>query len=608
MADVDLGPQLDPNDRVRFVDSHRPALDAGRYKVKVTQRLQVDGKEELKATRALEFIVAGPRFVLAPGEVASMFPPSGATGAFGTVLPHVLLRRASLPWERSAVADKKVGEPPWLALLVLAEDEFSATTVAASTLLAGAATVAGAPQFELLTAVPGDDPTQQVTVIDLDAALAKKLLPQGGDLAMLTGVREINDAEGRALVVASRLPVEDKRNIVHLVSIEHRYRLVMQPNGQSVLDAVLPASGRVRFVSLAQWSFRCESGARGDLGALLTQLKIGSVRLAAPTQNLSPVTGPVEAGAVPIEHRLADGRRSAAWYHGPLIERTSGAKLKLPARRAEDLLLFEKASGMTDVSYAAAWTLGRLLALSDPTVGVPLHKWKRQAAHAAIARAAAAAAPGLTAPVADPPFTLTPWFENALARLAAVPFAYLVAEPRQLPPETVCAFALDPLWIEALCDGGFSIGRTSTRELNADGGRRAALMPKPGGRSGMLLRSAAVAGWPDLVVEGRGAKQDRLATLRFERLAPDTLLVLFDGIVRSTTVHPHPQALHFGFDGTRAAPTKRGTPAPWRDSAVGTIDFSRLGTLIGATAPHDFASAMLEGVPRATYQVGVPDV
>jgi hypothetical protein len=608
LPEIDIGPQLKADDEVRFLDSHRPALDDGTYTVNVTHHLEVKGKTELDAQRSLTFVVAGPRFVLAPGEVASCFPPPGARGAFGAVLPHVLLRRASLPWERSATPDGNRNGPPWLALLVLDESEIlKSATVRASELMTAAiaATVpAPGPTFATLPRGAGDDPHQQVHVIELAADVAANILPDVGELSFLTGVRDVNGVDSRALVVANRLPAKDKRNHVHLVSLEQQYRPAPpSPTGPTHAHwASGLSTGTVRFVSLASWEFFCE-GSGGDLGTILEE-RVAIRRLALNAARLGTSAGPVQAGAVPVEYRLATGERTAAWYHGPLALRDHGTLAGLPARHAADLLLVERATGMADISYAAAWELGRMLALRDPAVGVRLHQWKRQVAHADRAAEWLDRVPeAMPASPNAPVFTLGDWFENALGRLKAVPFSYLVPEPALLPEESLCLFTLDRQWIAALFDGAFSIGRNSAARQKIDGALRKVLPAIPS-RSGILLRSAAVAGWPDLVVDAFARGGTPLDPVRFERLAKDTLLVLFEGVVERVEVHPHPQAQHFGFDGDAASGfTKRGHVVPLRKTDPQVVAIGDLARALGASGSHEFAAAMIEGVPKVSYSV-----
>lgn len=73
-------------------------------------------------------------------------------------------------------------------------------------------------------------------------------------------------------------------------------------------------------------------------------------------------------------------------FYGPLTpgENTTAAEfdLPLPVRSADQLLhLSNTEHGMLDVSYAAAWELGRLLTLQNTKVAVDLFNWKRAHAH-----------------------------------------------------------------------------------------------------------------------------------------------------------------------------------------------------------------------------------
>src|SRR5690348_10866531 len=85
-----------------------------------------------------QFDVGGPRYTLAPDEVASVIPPRNASGAFAGTLPQIVLGRRTLPWERSLGAPASsgaspapgdppaiAGDAPWLALLVFSEPELT---------------------------------------------------------------------------------------------------------------------------------------------------------------------------------------------------------------------------------------------------------------------------------------------------------------------------------------------------------------------------------------------------------------------------------------------------------------------------------------------------
>ena len=72
--------------------------------------------------------------------------------------------------------------------------------------------------------------------------------------------------------------------------------------------------------------------------------------------------------------------------------------------------------------------------------------------------------------------------------------------------------------------------------------------------SGFLLRSDVVAGWPDLLVDGRGIEAgtskelQALKLWRVERLSKNVLFCLFTGEIRQVDIHQRPEAVHFGFN------------------------------------------------------------
>lgn len=622
MPEASIAPRLRENDKVVFTDSQRPPLDDGDYAVTVRHVVQSLG---IEAERSLTFSIAGPRFALPPAAIAARFPPEGASGDFAHVLPHVLLNRATLPWERSAIPGADLDAPPWLALLVFTEDELAGRTriVKAKELLAATPPQQPGSRARIAKLQQGsadDDPEAPVTLLDLDGSLANDLLPRVDELALMAASRNVDDRPPRAFVMANRLPIpasgsEPRRNIVHLVSLERQYLPARGSAARahwSTTHRHWAAGGNhetVSVVSLSSWSFDC-AAERRDLQVILEAVEPAGLALetrSSPKRNPGITDAALRAGAVPVEMRLATGERTAGWYHGPLGVTAHRPVLQLPARRPEELLHTETGTGMADLSYAAAWELGRLLALSVPEVGGPLYQWKRQLAHAGHLAGGHAAAPELhddEAAAVSPLFTLHDWFETALAGLEAIPFTYLVPDPALLPPESLRFFILDNDWLACLLDGAFSIGRTSEAERRADRERMTAL-PQLQQRSGILLRSAAVAGWPDLEIDGSDVMSTPLETIRKVRLDRETLLLLFAGEVGGVDVHLHPEALHFGVEtDTRGKLTKNGKSVETRSLELRVLDIGGLAASFGSRGAHDFSKAMLEGVPKVTYTWG----
>ncbi|WP_437774744.1 DUF6603 domain-containing protein [Sorangium sp. So ce1097] len=226
------------------------------------------------------------------------------------------------------------------------------------------------------------------------------------------------------------------------------------------------------------------------------------------------------------------------------------------------------------------------------------------------------------------------WFQG-LSRLVGLPFSYLVPEERLLPAESLRFFWLDPVWVDCLTDGALSVGRVTEADVVHDRRLRArmALRQSGPGVTGFLMRSSVVSGWPDLLVEGYPERVDdagfipergdTLQLLRFDRIADDVLLCLFEGEIKTLDVHQKPEAMHFGLDARDNAAdpysknlrTRDGTGeeellierVPWSDEGKGMLDIPALAAQMkeklgwASFTAAQFALQMIEGVQKVRF-------
>jgi len=171
-----------------------------------------------------------------------------------------------------------------------------------------------------------------------------------------------------------------------------------------------------RFPVLAHWTFTC-TGA-GSFETLMQGLDVGLLGtlpadpLAAvkpdcappqkgdappPTKPPRPDPEVTETGHVGLPHLTRRGDPLRAWYRGPftlhITEREKPqADERLVLAHISDQLRRIVPDGREDLALAAAFEIGRLLALSQPSVVAALMRWRREQFGAERARQIAAAA------------------------------------------------------------------------------------------------------------------------------------------------------------------------------------------------------------------------
>ena len=323
----------------------------------------------------------------------------------------------------------------------------------------------------------------------------------------------------------------------------------------------------------------------------------GTLVLPKPEQATLEAEQYLIKGYVPLRHYLRQGGKTFSWYHGPLLpgkNETNSSLSQLAVRCADQLIAYDENNGLFDVSYAAAWQLGKLLALQDKKLAINLFNWKRANAQKLAKDNQQALYPHLfptdSQNIGDSisiPEDIATWFKQ-LALLSGVPFNYLVPDDKMLPPESIGFFWLDWFWIESLLDGAFSIGRVYESKPEVD-----KLPSQVKQITGCLIRSEVIAGWPDLQVtalekDGSGSETKKLDLLRRDRLSQDVLICLFEGEVQTLEIFLKPEGLYFGFTSkiTRELRSLDGkeqdsweiTSIPWKNADQKIVNIDQLAS------------------------------
>ncbi|MBO6566701.1 MAG: hypothetical protein JJ956_18255, partial [Pseudomonadales bacterium] len=415
--------------QTKFLPAALPLLEDGEYQVKVQQTVHSPQSSELPGA-GVSFWVKGPRFALNPKDVFSQHPSPGKVGAFGNELPHIVLSRKTLPWERS-IDDQSPPAPPavptpWLALLVVDEHDPGAPTSTSDHWVSSGTVGDLLPENQggycpsttfgpqLLNIGDGSplDPWEKVSdachYIDLPTALFSQIAPSLEELTLLSHVREVNTghqaiddikADGSyAVVVSNRFPYSESynppptglgvKNTVCLVSLEGLQKNL--PGGEAIPDTYT----HVRVAVLSHWSFFDNGG--DNVQAMLEKLDVGPLNRTgtwypgsespSPTptpQNPAPFSSYVDCaftmGYTALNHNTRVGERVVSWYRGPLRPFFTGSGANQRFLSSDAALEYSPDSGMFDVSHAAAWQLGQLLALQSKQFATALYNFRRNA-------------------------------------------------------------------------------------------------------------------------------------------------------------------------------------------------------------------------------------
>lgn len=429
--------QLDPPPKgaMFLFDYITPPLRPDSYKIVANTTVRAPGINET-FSQSRFFDVVGPRFSLSATDLGGVFPPRNARGPFEGTLPHVAIKRRTLPWER--LIDNNFRGPansglpadypvPWLALLLFQEGEYT---------LSEDVPIENAVSPSVFQGL-GRPAGVRVTTVEADASLVRNIMPSVEELQLLTHVRQVNKedrelgVEGSdgwfSVVVGNRLPTSGAKFRACLVSLEKRPDLVpMEPPpseappktdvrfrpergviqldqnvlathaltagtsnivggtlGRGIVDHVgfatdleagkLVVPPKVKMIVLYSWQFTCEG--EGTFKGLMQCLDVGMI--GKPDKRNQPAV----ADTGHLRMKLIDraGVEERAWYRGPLVPFELTRDPLGPYHSADQARRASPETGAEDISYATAFEVGRLLAAADGRLAQELMQWRRGA-------------------------------------------------------------------------------------------------------------------------------------------------------------------------------------------------------------------------------------
>ena len=350
----------------RLADCFKPVLEEGAYIITGSQDVTSPVMEQFSATR--DFYVAANTENLAVGELFSVYPNPEQQGNFSGTLPFMVLNNPAYPWIRHWTNDIGGAPVPWLALIVVAGNEGAVETdITYSQLLTLKEDGVFFPYDKNAAARCKDD--DKIHILTLPRAVCDEVMPAAEDLPWLTHAKYVNLAAAEdaiseqdgwfSTIVANRFVPSDGestvKSTIYLIAVD------------KYLGHPIPDHCEfVRFVSLYHWNVYSQNVEDESFVGLMSGLSRNSRSVEG--NSLKP-------------HYLRTGEKTYSLYHSPLLPLDSARYENINGEEnytADGRMIYDWETGIFDVSYAAAFNLGRLITLSRRSEAEAITAWRKE--------------------------------------------------------------------------------------------------------------------------------------------------------------------------------------------------------------------------------------
>jgi hypothetical protein len=305
------------NEDYRIYSSLDPVIHSGETgEIAVTQSLTGDKLPTLlhASGPTVKVSVQGPQTSITEEDIVGVYPAPGSNDSPDNFLPHIALSRRTLPWERRGPQDGA----PWLALLVVTQDDLTITTRPGPVIGLANANAAAA----VVTVKPPQPPppaaaTLRPAIIASEVTpAAKAAVASAGSAAMSSGANiavrpivEVGDMTPKSIQV-SDLAATDSATRTQLLSIpgitnSTQINVIAIP--AATLKTILPAPGDLKLLCNVKEVI-------GDDGSTFTAIVMSGRLPDAGDTNTDPPRKHT-ALLVSLEHRDDLYTRASGWIN-----------------------------------------------------------------------------------------------------------------------------------------------------------------------------------------------------------------------------------------------------------------------------------------------------
>ncbi|KAH8702288.1 hypothetical protein BGW36DRAFT_372523 [Talaromyces proteolyticus] len=422
----------------RLRSYHVPGLVGGEYTITTEQTVTPPGGQGTTLESQQTFYVDTPEFQLPEDIIHSVYPPQGHE-EWVTSLPHIIFNKPSLPWDWAASRDEDEEDyrenrnrVPWLALLAFTKEElelsnpdltisdgiFNEPAKQTSTF----AVNMPASQIKCIkrTAIPlaldtDKDISTDVILLKRDLftslftkfdKMGKAVPSAGPDVRPYRFLAHRRDVNTEGMAYAALTATEDDQMSFGVIFAHRSGPLSTTQPTQCIVHLVSirgvegmqwPIPDECHFVamsSLHSWSYSCYPATTptlweqfAHLGATCNLLRYN------PTEGDeneirgfhekvgNRVLARLKNGYTLTRYRVKTGESTACFMRGafvPVKDNQGADTWERLSNIGSDLQILDQQLGMMDITYSAAWQLGRALAITDQGFVASLGRVRKQ--------------------------------------------------------------------------------------------------------------------------------------------------------------------------------------------------------------------------------------
>jgi hypothetical protein len=346
---------------LKFYSYVKNEIDPGSYTAKVSQEVLANGKSETYKDE-LNFEVYKPLYEIDEKDIYEIYPQPNSTGFYVNQLPYIQFNSSVLPWLHSMGEGTDV-PVPWMALFVFeGSDDILINTDTPENAF-------GKHDDNIFCMEHTDSSQASVRYIDIPGELFRNIAPDFRELQYLAHVKQVDmnkkttggDKVDYLSCVISNQYLTQNSSRVALLCLKGLEDLLTDINNKE--EKLY--NKKVRLPILKDWTVEVRQE-QDDFEELINNIDY----------NVFGVEGDnamIRKGFVPINHVDRNDNKLVSWYHGPLL----GGSISDIVERGQDFdqyLIYDKESGMFDVSYSAAFQLGVSLAFGNQNMIRKLEK------------------------------------------------------------------------------------------------------------------------------------------------------------------------------------------------------------------------------------------